>query len=95
MFASGAVGAIAGTLLAGFVFISWLGSILTLVVVTLVYVASGLLVLLAGAVAGMLLAVVAGVAVTGLAGFALSAPPQCQVESRHFCLGWRCCRPTR
>jgi predicted membrane-bound spermidine synthase len=86
MFASGAVGAIAGTLLAGFVFISWLGSILTLVVVTLVYVASGLLCFWLARSRGMLLAVVTGVAVTGLAGFALSAPPQCQVESRHFCL---------
>jgi hypothetical protein len=35
--------------------------------------------------AGCCLAV-AGVAASGLAGFALSAPPQCQVESRHFCL---------
>ena len=40
MFASGAVGAIAGTLLAGFVFISWLGSALTLAAVTAVYVVS-------------------------------------------------------
>jgi hypothetical protein len=31
MFASGAVGAIAGVLLAGFVFIAWLGSALTTV----------------------------------------------------------------
>jgi MFS family permease len=86
MFASGAVGAIAGTLLAGFVFISWLGSILTLVVVTLVYVASGLLCFWLARSRGFLLAVVTGVATTALAGFALSAPPQCQVESRYFCL---------
>jgi MFS family permease len=86
MFASGAVGAIAGTLLAGFVFIAWLGSILTLAVVTLVYVASGLLCFWLARSRGLLLAVLAGIAATGLAGFALSAPPQCQVESRYFCL---------
>jgi hypothetical protein len=67
MFASGAVGAIAGTLLAGFVFIAWLGSTLTLVVVTLVYVASGLLCFWLGRSRGMLLAVATGVAATGLA----------------------------
>jgi spermidine synthase len=86
MFASGAVGAIAGTLLAGFVFIAWLGSTLTLVVVTLVYVASGLLCFWLARSRGLLIAVVAGVSASVLAGFALSAPPQCQVESRHFCL---------
>lgn len=37
MFASGAVGAIAGTLLAGFVFIPWLGTALTLAIVTVIY----------------------------------------------------------
>ena len=41
--AAGAIGAIAGTLLAGFVFISYLGSTLTLALVALVYVAMALL----------------------------------------------------
>lgn len=38
IFAAGAIGAIAGTLLAGFVFISWLGSAATLAAVTGIYV---------------------------------------------------------
>jgi len=42
MFAAGAWGAILGTLAAGFVFISWLGSTGTLVVVTVVYAALAL-----------------------------------------------------
>ena len=46
LFAAGAIGAIAGTLLAGFLFISWLGSTLTLTVVSLVYVATALVFLL-------------------------------------------------
>ena len=43
MFASGAIGAIVGTLLAGFVFISFLGSLWTLTTVTLVYSAGAAL----------------------------------------------------
>jgi predicted membrane-bound spermidine synthase len=89
MFASGAVGAIAGTLLAGFVFISWLGSALTLAIVTAVYVLSaaacfvyaGRLTSVAGAGAATA-AVVAAV----LAGSGVAAPGACDRESRYFCL---------
>lgn len=86
MFASGAVGAIAGTLLAGFVFISWLGTTLTLVVVTLVYIASGLLFFWLARARGLGLALVVGALAAGLAGMALAAPAQCDRESRYFCL---------
>jgi hypothetical protein len=86
MFASGAVGAIAGTLLAGFVFIAWLGSTLTLVVVTLVYVASGLLCFWLGAVARAAAGRCRGRRCLGSCGLRAIGPPQCQVESRHFCL---------
>lgn len=86
MFASGAVGAIAGVLLAGFVFISWLGSALTLVVVTLVYVASGLLFFWLGRSRGFGVALAAGAGAAGLAGLALAAPEPCDVESDYFCL---------
>jgi hypothetical protein len=55
------------------------------VVVTLVYVASGLLCFWLGGRGGCCWPSWRG-RCTGLAGFALSAPPQCQVESRHFCL---------
>ncbi|MGR3494058.1 fused MFS/spermidine synthase [Citreimonas sp.] len=86
MFASGAIGAIAGTLLAGFVFISWLGSAATLVVVTIVYVASGALFLWLGRSRGRGAALASAVAALGLAGLALAAPDPCDRESRYFCL---------
>ncbi|MBS0123972.1 fused MFS/spermidine synthase [Thetidibacter halocola] len=85
MFASGAVGAIAGTLLAGFVFISWLGSIVTLAVVTAVYVAGAALCLwLARRVSAA--CVLGGIAALLAAGQSLLAPGPCTVESRYFCL---------
>jgi hypothetical protein len=57
------------------------------VVVTLVYVASGLLCFWLGRSRGIAAGRGHGRRLrTGLAGIALSAPPQCQVESRHFCL---------
>lgn len=49
IFAAGSIGAIVGTLAAGFVFISWLGSTMTIVVVTLIStIAAVLLALMAG-----------------------------------------------
>ncbi|MEW9920646.1 fused MFS/spermidine synthase [Marimonas sp. MJW-29] len=86
MFAAGAVGAIAGTLLAGFFFISWLGSALTLVVVTCVYAGAGLIFFWLGRSAGLRLALVSALLITGLAGLALAAPNPCDRESRYFCL---------
>ena len=86
MFASGAIGAIAGTLLAGFLFISWLGSAATLVVVTLVYVASGGLFLWLAGGRGRGLALLAGLVALLFAGLALAAPNPCDRESRYFCL---------
>jgi MFS family permease len=86
MFASGAIGAIAGTLLAGFFFISWLGSTLTLVVVTAVYLISGLLFFRLGGRRVGAAELAASVLVLLTAGLALSAPPACDRESRYFCL---------
>ncbi len=85
LFAAGAIGAIAGTLLAGFVFISWLGSALTLAVVTAVYVLSALLCLGWGK-ARLGLAALASVLALGLAGWAVAAPSPCDVESDYFCI---------
>lgn len=85
LFAAGALGAILGTLLAGFVFISYLGSTLTLALVAAVYVAMAVLCFsLAGrlprtALAASLLSLV-------LAGYALAAPSPCDRESDHFCI---------
>src|SRR5690606_3532646 len=45
MFAAGAVGAIAGTLLAGFAFIPWFGTAITLAIVTFIYLGSAMLLL--------------------------------------------------
>ncbi|OSQ45616.1 fused MFS/spermidine synthase [Marivita geojedonensis] len=85
MFASGAIGAILGTLLAGFVFISWLGSLRTLATVTVVYaIGAALCFILARR-----LRTVQGATLLGLAalafGTAMSSGP-CTVESRYFCL---------
>ena len=86
IFAAGAVGAIAGTLLAGFLFISWLGSSMTLVVVTSVYVFSGLLFFwlsgwsrTRGEIGVSLLAVCIAI-------YAAKAPQACDRESQYFCL---------
>lgn len=86
MFAAGAVGAILGTLLAGFVFISWLGSAGTLAVVTCVYVVTGLLFLWLGQTGRRGLMILIGIFGIGLAGMALAAPSPCDRESRYFCL---------
>jgi spermidine synthase len=86
MFAAGAIGAIAGTLLAGFLFIAWLGSILTLTIVTVVYVVSAVALFMLsrrGAGIGGVLAM-AGALGLGLASLAL--PSVCDTESRYFCL---------
>ncbi len=88
MFASGAIGAIAGTLLAGFLFISWLGSALTLAVVTVVYALTGLILFrIAGtalrATAPAALVLVAGL---GLSGAGLALPRICDAESQYFCI---------
>jgi predicted membrane-bound spermidine synthase len=91
MFAAGAVGAIAGTLAAGFVFISWLGSVGTLAVVTVVYALLALHSFMAagqidgarrtsGAVA-LSLALPAALVVA-----ALRQPDPCTRESDYFCI---------
>ncbi len=86
MFASGAVGAIAGVLLAGIVFIAWLGSALTLVVVTVCYILCGLMFFWLARSRALPVAVLAGAAAAGMAGLALAAPAQCHEETRYFCL---------
>jgi spermidine synthase len=85
LFAAGAIGAIAGTLLAGFVFISYLGSTLTLALVALVYVAMALLSFwLAGRLPRA--ALLASVISLAFAGYALATPSPCDTESKYFCI---------
>ena len=90
IFAAGAIGAIAGTLAAGFLFISWLGSAATLTVVTIVYV---VLAALSFRVAGwpergIALALMVGAALLplGVAARSLALPDPCTRESDYFCI---------
>lgn len=85
MFAAGAVGAIAGTLLAGFLFIAWLGSTLTLLAVAGVYLLCAMLFFWLGRL-DRIRAGLAGIFVLGIASAALAAPSPCDRESRYFCL---------
>jgi len=88
MFASGAVGAIVGTLLAGFLFVPWIGSVKTLVVITVVYAVAAVLCFRLGkaALRGTVGAVLGiGVAV-GIGAWALSLPAVCDRESSYYCI---------
>ena len=87
VFAAGSFGAIAGTLAAGFVFISWLGTALTILVVVLVYVAlAGMLHLAAGTARHRwTMAAFAGAALA-LSVYNLNAAEVCTKESRYYCI---------
>ena len=88
MFATGAVGAIAGTLLAGFVFVPLMGSIATLLVVSGVYALAALSCFLLGR-ARPREALMAGVGVVAilLAGLkAYALPAICDRESSYYCI---------
>ncbi|MBU3259726.1 fused MFS/spermidine synthase [Roseovarius sp. PS-C2] len=86
MFASGAIGAIAGTLLAGFVFISWLGSALTISVVAICYVLAALICFgLTRQLRGRGILAASGVALA-LSGSAALLSSPCDHESRYFCI---------
>lgn len=88
MYATGAIGAIVGTVLAGFAFVPLLGSIATLLVVAAVYSVAGLICFWLGkaprrqlgAAAGALLAVVL------LGAQALALPSVCDRESSYYCI---------
>ncbi|MGV6847412.1 MAG: fused MFS/spermidine synthase [Marinibacterium sp.] len=85
MFAAGAIGAIAGTLLAGYLFISWLGSVVTLAVVAGFYAMAALVLLRLGrASTGAAALCLAGVALIGAR--AVTLPAVCDTESSYFCI---------
>lgn len=88
MFAAGALGAIAGTLLAGFVFISFLGTIGTLAVVTAVYTLCAALLLALARPKTPLIVPAVGVLALALvvAGSGLAAENPCRRESDYFCI---------
>ncbi|MFZ1814254.1 MAG: fused MFS/spermidine synthase [Rhizobiaceae bacterium] len=89
MFAAGAFGAIAGTLLSGFVFIAYLGTVLTLAAVAFAYGgAAGVLFWLAGRSSRLtsVSALVGGLIVFLTAGYAARLPQPCDHESQYFCI---------
>ncbi len=90
MFAAGALGAIGGTLAAGFLFIAWLGSVGTLAAVTVSYVAVALLSMVmasrAGHPVGFVMPALITVLTLALAGTALARPDPCTEESNYFCI---------
>ncbi len=86
IFAVGAIGAIAGTLAAGFVFISWLGTAMTLAIVTLAYAGTALACFAMAGGRAVLLPLATGLVALVLAGLSVAAPNPCSSESRYFCI---------
>lgn len=89
MFALGALGSIVGTLLAGYVLISWIGSNGAVLSVAAVYTGLGLLMLRtrkvqAGVALGLILVALAPLAALGTRLNAFASP--CAVESDYYCL---------
>jgi len=80
MFALGALGAIGGTLAAGFLMISWLGSALSVMVIAAVYAALALPFL------SLRRRGLVGAAVLGAALVGSSPPGPCTVESDYYCI---------
>lgn len=86
MFASGAIGAIAGTLLAGFVFVSWIGSTGTLAAVTVAYAAVALILFRLAGRARWPLPYAAAALPLGLAWLGATLPAICDTESQYYCI---------
>ena len=88
MFATGAIGAIAGTLLAGFLFIPWIGSVATLLVVAATYVLAAMVCFWLGGVSRRETAVsLSAIGIVFLAGLgAYRLPAVCDRESSYYCI---------
>jgi len=97
-YAAGAIGSIAGTLAAGFIFISWFGTIRTMLLVTGIYVSLGLILLFlparrtgkTGRVSTSALPIIVTL-ILGGATFAagqkvLAFVPACNTESDYYCI---------
>jgi predicted membrane-bound spermidine synthase len=92
-YAIGAIGSIAGTLAAGFLFISWLGTTLTLLIVALLYLLMAFA-MFAGKSAGgisamrnpaiVTLVAIATIAIAGHSARAFTDP--CQIASSYYCI---------
>jgi MFS family permease len=88
MYALGAVGSIAGTLAAGYLFISWIGSTGTVLTVAGTYAVLAVLFAIPGRIAGttaaLLAILIAGLGFASLRADALTSP--CTVESDYYCI---------
>ncbi len=88
MFASGAIGAIAGTLLAGFLFVPWIGSVQTLLVITVVYAMAALICFRLGKMPPRQYVLsISGIGIAFAIGFWVSGMPSvCDRESSYYCI---------
>ena len=88
MFAAGAIGAIGGTLLSGFVFIPWLGTAMTLAIVTVAYGIAGVTLFWLSRQPVRSHAVFSVLALTtlGLAIHSATRPSPCTEESQYYCI---------
>lgn len=88
MFAAGAVGAILGTLLAGFLFVPWIGSVQTLLVITVLYAVAALICFRLGkAVPRAYIASISGIGIALVIGlWGASMPSICDRESSYYCI---------
>ncbi len=90
MFALGTLGAIAGTLLSGYLFIAWLGSTGTVLAIAAIYAVPAVIFLVGGrrqkatAPLAFLAALIAGLALLGERSGAFTSP--CDRESGYYCL---------
>lgn len=88
MYAAGALGAIAGTLMAGFVFVPWLGSVKTLLAIGAIYAFTASLCFWLGrASRGEYLFSFVGLGIAAaIGGGALGLPSVCDRESSYYCI---------
>ena len=87
IFAAGSIGAIVGTLAAGFLFISWLGSTLTIVIVALAYAIMALLLLAMAGFGKYAIPVLASLIVALIINvYNLTLGAVCTQESRYYCI---------
>ncbi|MEL6964195.1 MAG: fused MFS/spermidine synthase [Pseudomonadota bacterium] len=87
IFAAGSIGAIIGTLAAGFLFISWLGSTLTLSMIALTYVISAIVLLFMGGTLKHRIVVVISIGITLIiTAYNLSLGTVCTRESQYYCI---------
>lgn len=88
MFAAGAIGAIVGTLLAGFFFVPWLGSVTTLLIIAAVYGLAAIIFFWLGGISRRELGLsLIGFGITAVVGVsAWSLPSVCDRESSYYCI---------